>query len=385
MVFASRILFGLALAVASGAAAQDAAPRLGRMLEPASGGGAVTGRVICSDTQHAARFANVMLIPVEEVSNPGRDGGGRRSGARTDLDGMFTAANVQPGDYYVSASSTGYVSDGALVAASGGDQASALAKLPTVHVAASSVSTVNVSLERGGVIAGRIQWDDGSPAAGVQVNAVAAVNNGQDLGRMYGFFGGPGGNFAQTDDRGQFRLNGLAPGTYLVRANVQTPVPGDALGRGFGGRQMNVGMYAPGKVRRMDAQTVVLHAGEERDDVNVVMDLNALHRVTGRVGATAGTVASGTVRLTDSQDSTLTRSAQINSDGSYTLMYVPAGNYQLAVPFASSTPGQSGRTRGGDGQTNGTSFQPFQQAVNVTDGDLTGVNVTLTPATQASK
>ena len=289
-----------------------------------------------------------MLIPVEEASGDrDRDGGGRRSGSRTDLDGMFTATNVQPGDYYVSASATGYVSESALMVAAGADTASALAKLPTVHVAAASLSTVNLSLERGGVITGRIQWDDGTPAAGVQVNAVSATatTNGNGNGRLAGFFGGPGGDFAQTDDRGQFRMSGLAPGSYLVRASVQAPSPADTQGRGFGGRTTNIAMYAPGKVRKTEAQTVTLHAGEERGDMVLVMDLNSLHRVTGHVGATSGSVASGTVRLVDTTDNSLSRVAQIGADGSYSLTYVPAGSYTLSVPFASSNPGQMGRPR----------------------------------------
>ncbi len=383
------VLALLSPSISSGfAQQQELPPSIGRQMQPQGNGGGVTGRVICADTQHAARFANVTLIPVEEVNSSERDreSRGRRSGARTDLDGVFTATHVQPGDYYVSASATGYISEGMLLAAAGADPASALAKLPTVHVTAASVSTVNLTLERGGVISGRIQWEDGTPAAGVQVNAVSAVGSAPDVGRMFGFFGGLGGNFAQTDDRGRFRLTGLPPGSYLVHASVQTPLPGDAFGRGYGVRQMNVAIYAPGKVRRTEAQTVLLHAAEERDDVNMVMDLGSLHRVTGRVSAASGSVASGAVRLTDTQDASLTRTAQVNADGSYVLMYVPAGNYSFSVPFASSTPGQVGRPRGGsDGQAVGFTFQPFQQTVSVTDGDLTGLDVTLTPATQASK
>lgn len=364
--------------------------------QPSSSSATVSGRVICSDTQHPARFAQVNLIPADAASaTPGRGGGGfgRGGSARTDLDGSFTVTNVEPGDYYVAASATGYISEMSLMMASGADLATALSHLPSVHVVANAPSTVNVSIERGGVVAGRIQWDDGTPAAGVQVNLQSAntqtgVTGGQRMGGMIGFVGGPmGGQFAQTDDRGQFRISGVAPGDYLLRSTVQAPFSGGGFGR-----TSAISLYAPGKVRRADAQVVSIRAGEERSDLSILLDLSTLHRVSGRVGAASGTVASGTVRLVDSQDSTLSRTATITPDGTYALSYVPAGTYTLSVPFASTTAPVIGPGRGFDGNGNGrgrsggqgSSFQPFQETLTVTNTDLSDVNVTLMPSSSAS-
>lgn len=391
--FAGAGLLGLmGLYFPAGVNAQQNAPFVPQRpaqqaLPPATG--SVSGRVVCGDTQRAARFAQVMLIPAEEVTGNenGRETFGRRGGgARTDLDGNFTATNVAPGDYYVTAMATGYISEGALLVAAGADIASAMAHLPLVHVAANSPSTVNVTLERGSVIAGRVQWDDGSPAAGVQIGVLSATSTapGGNGIRNFGMFGG-GGEGGMTDDRGQFRITGLAPGDYLVRTVMQTPVagPGGFGGPGgFIGRNASIVMYAPGKIRRTDAQTVTVKAGEERNDLTVVLDLNSLHRVTGHVSAASGTIGSGTVRLTDTTDSTLQRTATIGADGSFLLAYVPAGTYTLSVPFASSAvAGQGGRNGGGRPSS---SFAPFSETLSVTDGDMTGVDVTLTPASQAS-
>jgi hypothetical protein len=351
----------------------------------------VTGHVTCSDTQQPARFATVTLVGVDQ--NEG-GGFGRRVSGRTDLDGNFTM-QAEPGDYYVTASATGYASPVAEAAArlsSGATSADLLARLPQVHVSDSGGGPVNVTIDRGGVISGKLQWDDGSPAAGVNVVAVSSTTGGtgfyggpgqSDLARTVAQLGGFGMNgFQNSDDRGVFRITGLAPGSYLVRATVMTP--SDTPVRGFGQRMTNVTFYAPGKVRRSDGQVIVIRSGEERDDLVFVIDLRSLHTVSGHVSSAdeAGTVASGTVRLTDSQDTSLTRQAAIQADGSFSVQWVPAGNYTLSVANASSSPGVGyGRGQGG---SSGPSYQQFQESLTVTDSDMTGLAIALVPATTAS-
>jgi len=355
----------------------------------------VTGRVTCSDTQRAARFATVTLIGTESANEaPARGGGGgngfgfgRRVTARTDMDGNYSV-QAEPGDYYVTATATGYASPVAEIAArlrSGAGAADLLASLPQVHVAEAGGGTANITLERGGVIQGRMQWDDGTPAAGVNVS-VQAANTAEgsptDLTRVVsqlgGGFGAGLGGFQMSDDRGTFRITGLPPGSYWVRATMMTPSA--EQGPGLGQRMSSIVMYAPGKVRRSDAQVVALKSGEERDDVQFVLDLSALHTVSGHVGATdQGNIEAGVVRLTDTQDASLSRLAMIQPDGSFAVQWVPAGTYTLAVSNASNMPRQLGR-RGQQGEA-GTSYAPFQESLTVTDTDVSGIGVTLTPAT----
>lgn len=357
----------------------------------------VTGHVSCSDTQRAARFATVTLVGVEPAGSISGDrfggGFGRRVTARTDLNGDFTV-QAEPGDYYVTASATGYASPVAEAAARLGSNATAddlVSKLPQVHVSEDGGGPVNIVLDRGGVISGKLQWDDGSPAAGVNVNAVSATstvstagqpNMNRVIAQLGGGFGAFGGGFQMTDDRGVFRITGLAPGSYLVRATMMTPMAETSRG-GFGERMSSLAMYAPGKVRKSDAQTITLKSGEERDDVAFTLDLSALHTVSGHVSSTdeGGTVASGMVRVTDSQDSTLTRMAFIQPDGSFALQWVPAGTYTLAVSNASNTPTQIYGMRGQQSSGGGVTYQPFQETLTVTDSDLTGLGINLTPVT----
>jgi hypothetical protein len=114
------------------------------------------------------------------------------------------------------------------------------------------------------------------------------------------------------------------------------------------------------------------------------LDLSTLHTVSGHVGATdSGNIEAGMVRLTDSQDSSLTRMAMIQPDGSFAVQWVPAGTYTLAVSNASNVaPPAFGRR--GQSSGSGTSYAPFQESLTVTDTDVSGVGVTLTPATGSS-
>jgi hypothetical protein len=303
------------------------------------------------------------------------------------MDGNYTV-QTEPGDYYVTASAMGYASPVAEVAArlrSGASAADLLATLPQVHVAEAGGGTANITLDRGGVIQGKLQWDDGTAAAGVNVSVqstTSAAGGATDLTRVVsqlgGGFGGGFGGFQMSDDRGMFRVTGLAPGSYWVRATMMTP----AADPGAGGpqRMSSVVMYAPGKVRRSDAETVTLKSGEERDDLQFVLDLSALHSVSGHVGATdQGNIAAGMVRLTDTQDSSLTRMGMIQPDGSFVVQWVPAGTYTLAVSNASNMPSPGFGRRGQNTNTGATSYAPFQESLTVTDTDVSGVGVTLTP------
>jgi hypothetical protein len=131
-------------------------------------------------------------------------------------------------------------------------------------------------------------------------------------------------------------------------------------------------------MRRSDAQTVTLKPGEERDDLMFAIDLSALHTVSGHVAAAdgGGTIESGTVQLTDSKDSTLSRRAQIQADGSFVLQWVPSGSYTLSVSNASTQAAGAG-FRGGESSG---AYQAFSESMTVSDSDVSDVGVSLTPA-----
>ena len=395
---AQHVLTAAAIALCTAVAplAAQAQPQQNVRVSQPRAVGSVTGTVFFGDTQRPARFATVQLFPVSSAAGGTFRGGGGGAGARTALDGTFFMENVEAGDYYVSASATGYIAPAtemqALIA-NGATEEEAARKLTIVHVAQGAPSNTSLTLERGAVLAGTVLWDDGTPAAGVQVLPVATTTTqpGGGGGRLGNGFGGNGfggggfrgspGEMAVTDDRGHFRVMGIAPGEYYVRASVQAPIGGNAGGpRGFA-RSINLTVFAPGKLRRTEAETVKLSSAEEHDGVSITLNLRALHTVSGQISATTGgSVTGGQVRVVDSSDSSLSRFGEIGSDGSFSVPYVPSGTYTMTVNARTGGNGNPGQ----GGFTPGQGLQPLQQTLAVVDGDISGLTVTVTPATTAS-
>ncbi len=361
--------------------------------------GEVTGTVIAADTQRPVRFAQVTLQSVESAANAGGESGGvrdrilQRVQARnviqgaTDLDGTFTLGDVAPGDYYVTASAPGFLAERAVLLtaiADGADPAQLLAGIPVAHVAAYSSSRVVLTLQRGGALAGRVVWEDGSGVSGAMVMALSTVQRSTALpGPLQGLQVNGISQYAQTDDRGEFRIAGLPSGDYYLQATLQS-------GGRFGGRPgfvmqrepATVSVYATGVFRRSKAKTYSVRAGDERNDVRVAIDLRGLHTVSGHVGSSDAnlSVAAGRVFLRDDTDPSLTQSGAIDAEGGFSVRFVPSGSYKLQVIGASNlVDGLRGRNDAAP-STPVVSFQPSSQPLVVTDTDVTGVAVTLTPA-----
>jgi hypothetical protein len=353
---------------------------------PAVGGspvGSVTGHVMAQDTQKAARFARVMLQSVPGAANSNEDRRGENVISQTDADGNFTADHVAPGDYYVTASAPGYISERALLQAAvnaGASPAALLAQIPVVHVAADSASSIVVTIERGATISGRVQWEDGTPATGMGVRVASPTATNAVLpGVLQGIqMVGSQLNIGMTDDRGVFRVSGLTPGDYLVQAQIQPPTQNGGVGR-MDRFNSAITVYSPGVFHKAEAKVVSVGVGEERIDVRLVIDLRGLRTVSGHVASAdpSDSVASGQVTLTDPNSPDIKPLTLIAPNGDFTLRYVPAGSYTLQV-MGASTQSVGDRARGSQGSR--VSFQDGSQAVTVADRDVTDVAITLTPS-----
>jgi hypothetical protein len=342
------------------------------------------GRVMCGDTQRPARFAHVTLRRVP-TGGGAAGGGGDFNGismVETGLDGSFVAGGVAPGDYFVSANATGYVAERPLVQAevnAGMSVAEILAKLPMVHVTAEGVASVTVTMERGASVAGQLQWEDGSAATGVVVSVVSTAVQ-QELPQALQavpFYGTPSGF---TDDKGRFRMTGLAPGEYLVRAMLRAPAPAAVVAGEEMGRVMmytsQIVVWAPGVFRRAEAKAITVKAGEDRDDVRMVLNLGGLRTVSGHVSVATGPgVTGGRVSLRDPNDTSINVGGGIAANGDFAIGYVPPGTYTLQVSAGPAFGGRGGQNGGAPA----VRYQPVTQTVVVGDTDVTGVAVTLVP------
>jgi hypothetical protein len=183
------------LIAASAAAQTPQAP-------PAPTGTAIIrGRILAADTGKPLRRARIVLASLD-VGGPPRT-------ANTNVDGRFEFKDLPEGRYTASATRSGYLQ------IRYGQRRPLEPAKPLQVLAGQTIERVDFSLPRTGLISGHVTDEIGDPAAGVTVWAMRTE-----------YFQGrrqlvPAGPAARTDDAGQYRLTGLAPGAYLLRTTTR--------------------------------------------------------------------------------------------------------------------------------------------------------------------
>jgi hypothetical protein len=170
---------------------------------------------------------------------------------------------------------------------------------------------------------------------------------------------------AVTDDRGEYRIYGLAAGEYLVSASARPPrgsplvstevhqitaadvqralqlLRGSNLGpageapaggqRSAGSSRVDyVPVYHPAAIARQDAATITLGPSEERSGVDVLLRLVPTASISGVVTTPDGSPLSGAqVSVIDPGATRGVRITRSNLDGEFLIPGVPPGRYQL--------------------------------------------------------
>lgn len=392
--------------------------------QPAPPSGTVSGHVTCSDTQRPARFASVLLFgvptsvtaapaPLDKSADEAQVTAAMKASmaalsgtnfvqTQTDAEGAFRTAGVTPGDYYVFAAVPGYVQPMNQVKAAieeGADPQKPLPGVPMVHVAAARESLADISIDRGAAISGKVVWEDGSPVTKANVMVVAAKGE-KPLPPQYSMIVmgsiGSGGLLSVTDDLGHYRIAGLAPGDYYVKATLQTK---SQMSMQKGKMNFNVNqlagetpvvIFAPAAFHQASAKAVTLSAGQTLDDEEVTINLTGLHSVSGRIASVEDhhAINSGTISLTDASDKQFSRSANVNEDGSFTVTFVPQGTFDLKAEGAADTVPSTKKPKGllnfaSDEAVR--SYDDGKQQVIVADDDVTGQNIELAPSKTLKK
>jgi len=404
-------IFSLAAVLLSGASAQQpAAPPTGT----------VAGHVICADTQRPARFAQVTLIgvPAEAApthADPNANVKEQTAAAfkmmnnlkmvstQTDIDGSFSAAGANPGDYYVFASVPGYIQPSNLVEAAieaGDDPHKSITGAPRVHVTADHASQAEVAVDRGAAISGHARWDDGTPVTRAMISLIPAKAKKKDLPPEFAMLvginavGGGGGLLAFTDDLGQFRISGLAPGDYVVKAVLTThssfAMQGGAMSLAGAMAAQSLTVFAPATFHQKDAKPVTLHAAEERTDADIAFNLSGLQTVSGSASSAEDhhRINSGSIKLEDTTDKDFTRTSALDANGAFSLTFIPPGTYTLSITGASDEAPSTKKPTGMIAFTQTDtlrSYEDAQKTIVIIDSALSNQDFDLTPSAKTTQ
>jgi hypothetical protein len=185
----------------------------------------------------------------------------------TNAEGNFRLNALVPGLYLVSGFLPAYVID------------PVDPNLPTSRFRVGD--TVRLELIRGGVITGTVRNSVGEPLIGVRVRAMMVRGTKGETPLFYV------SGEQSTDDRGVYRMYGLAPGTYVISAGGGSSQPFQITAF-----DSDIPTYAPSATRD-NALEVEVRPGEENN-------------VDVRYRGEPGHAISGTVKLTTNGGSTVT-------------------------------------------------------------------------------
>jgi hypothetical protein len=309
----------------------------------------------------------------------------------TDESGTFSFPTVAVGRYVITVQREGYLP---LSAGHIGDY-----KMPPIFTVNSgqTISSFVFRLTPSGVITGKVKFDDAEPAVNVAIQLYRAY---YDRGR-HGFATAAS---ARTDDRGEYRVHGLEPGSYYVVAMYRAPprppaseeqVRKDALGNPLPELSYAVTFF-PQAQKMSDSVPVKIAPGDEVAGIDIFLTLVHTVHIRGHVvSAVKGdSIASPTVTLRmNDPDNTASVSAPVNvtlnKDQSFEIEGVTAGPYLLmasgtedGVPLIGRVPINVGDADVADADVTVGPESVWNGKIHIDDGDNAlpeGLTISLQP------
>jgi len=363
------ILVAIVLCTTPTIAAQTGAPqtpprdtRVAAPIPAPTGTGVIGGSVVSADGSRPLRNANVVIIGAVT---------GVIRVTSTDADGRFAADNLPADRYLVGASKLPFL--GAVA----GAKRPARPGMPIALANGEKKLDVEIRLPTGAAISGTITDEGGQPGT----NTTVSVQQWRQQGAQRALVSPPAVTPAQTDDNGRFRLFGLPPGDYVVTASRFSGPPGrslsdaevDAAIRGgpvapvasAAPTERYAPIFYPGTPRASEATTITLEAGEDRQNVDMRLQLVRIAHIVG------------TVNTSDGQPATMTRVMLINAQGLAIMSLAMSDNrFGLnATPGSYTVLAQTGA---------GQASQFASAKIEVEGEDVLGVQLTLRPPLEFS-
>jgi len=245
----------------------------------------------------------------------------------TNEEGRWELRDLPAGRYELMATKTGYVS------LKYGQRRPFEQGKPLEIRDAQTIENINFNLSRGSVIAGRVTDEFGDPIAEVMIAA-----------QRYQFVNGrrqlvPVGRFSESDDGGNFRLYGLAPGEYYLSASPM----GSSFGQSSDDSTGYAPTYYPGTANAQQADKVSVGMGDEVSGLQFSLVPTRTAKITGtaldsRGRPMAGAFVSVIERSGEDFRMSMGAANQVRDDGTFTLSDVAPGEYVIQARSFGASP-----------------------------------------------
>jgi hypothetical protein len=301
--------------------------------------------------------------PLAKAQVLAKPSNGRPASTTTDSKGNFTLVHLPPGEYRLSGARNGYL-ETYYGARRPGSKGTTITLTPGLES-----KDLQLKLLPFAVVAGIVRDPEGEPLAGAHV-ALIAVSYRNGIRRAQAT-----GQYASTDDLGQYRIPSVAPGRYYVRAGPPELNDGvDSLDHSPTDArppEVLVPTFHPGARDVEGARRIEIAAGDRFSGADVTLLRSRLYRV--RVSFEAPPGLSSGVWLNsrpDLSDGLLLRPVGDCKPGTCEFARVPAGSY-----LASGSAGPAKMTV--DDMFSNSAETYASASVDVTSADVDGVRLVI--------
>jgi hypothetical protein len=286
-------------------------------------GGRISGVVLRDSDGAPLSRARVVLRPLEA--------GAPTLGAAADDKGVFELRNIPRGAYSLTAQRDGYLETSIFVRG--------ILRMPPRFFIDSGqvISQATFRLKPWATLAGKVRFNDGDPAVGVPVQLYREYH-------LRGRHGFTAVRNALTDDQGDYRIYGLAPGSYYVAA-VYEKAPStreyqDQPSVDDSGREIPSNTHAttfyPDTLKLDEAVPIHAGPGGEIGGINLFLQAVRKASIRGRVtdGVTGLAMSTATIfleRVDAGNTGTLPLPvrAEFDKESNFTIREVTPGSYQV--------------------------------------------------------
>lgn len=278
---------------------------------PAQAGATIRGRVVAAATRQPLHRVRVTL----RASDP------NGPATVTDTGGVFELRNVPPGTYTLTAARAGYLT------IQYGQRRPRESGRSFDIKSGDLLEGIDLAMYKGGVISGRVIDETGEPTPNVRVEAV-------ELRYMRGRRVAVAAKITTTNDAGEYRLSGLDPGQYQVRASTSDVWESDD------GKNTYVYAltYFPGVTAAERPESVTVAVGQEASGTDLRLVPGPAAGITGMLVGANGEPMAGEVinldRVTRGTGGALASagfggSARTDAKGAFAIPKLAAGEYML--------------------------------------------------------